>query len=79
MLAAIASEYHERRYREAREALLGVGRRAYLEVVNIVLYKHWPRFLDTEHQRPLGAWAADQRDFNELRQGLVALALKFHE
>lgn len=55
------------------------GRRTYHQVINIVGYKHWPRFLDTERRRTNAAWEADKRDLNVLSDGLAALAAKFHK
>ena len=74
-----ASEYDERRYRQACNALATAGLRAYHQVINVIGYKHWPRFLDTETRRTAAAWDADKRDLNALRDGLAALAAKFHK
>lgn len=49
-----ATERDERRYRQACDALATAGLRAYHHVVNVVGYKHWPRYLDTESRRLAG-------------------------
>jgi hypothetical protein len=68
----------EAAYLASREALKRAGSRAFHLVTNVVIYHHWPRFLDTERRRPPAAWIADARDLAALRAGLNALAGAMH-
>lgn len=61
-------------YLRSREAVKGAGSRAWSQTQNIVIHHHWPRFLDTERDRPDGAWTADARDLAAFRAALEALA-----
>jgi hypothetical protein len=61
-------------YKRIREALKAAGTRPWSQVQNIVIYKHWPRFLDTARRRPPAAWKADERDLAALVSGLDIIA-----
>jgi hypothetical protein len=52
----------ELKYLAARDVLKAAGTRAWGNVQNIVINHRWPRFLDTERQRPVAAWLSDERD-----------------
>ena len=60
-------------YLKARDAIRDAGSRAWSQIQNIVIYEHWPGFLDTARARPLAAWDADKRDLAALHQGLGAI------
>lgn len=75
-----ASARQENLYRDAHDCLKAVGTEAYRQVVNIVLYEHYPRFLDLKRRRTAEGWKADQRALDHLHAGLDALVreFKFH-
>jgi hypothetical protein len=56
-------------YLRLREAVRAAGTRTWGQFQDIVVYQHWPRFLDTG-QRPPAAWQADKRDLQALIRGL---------
>ena len=59
----------------ANAVLLGLSsRRPYHVLQNIAVYQQDMRFMDTSRQRSPGAWAADQRDLEALREATGALA-----
>jgi hypothetical protein len=61
-------------YRQLRETVRQRGSRAWRQLQNVVIYAHWPRFLDTARKRPPMAWLADEADLAALRSALDALA-----
>lgn len=64
----------EVRYAKA-EALRREDAGAWRELVNLVLYDHPPRWLDTARARPQSAWAADERGLAQFRHAAQHLAV----
>jgi hypothetical protein len=61
-------------YLRIREALKGAGTRTWSQTRDVVIYHHWPRFLDTARRRPPAAWQSDERDLGALVNGLDIIA-----
>lgn len=73
-IAAPPSPQTQALYLRIREALKGAGTRTWSQTRDVVIYHHWPRFLDTARRRPPAAWKADERDLNALINGLDVIA-----
>ena len=61
-------------YLRIRTALKDAGTRTWSQTHDVVIYHHWPRFLDTQRRRPPAAWQADERDLAALTSGLDIIA-----
>jgi hypothetical protein len=73
-IAAGPSPETQALYLRIREALKGAGTRAWSQTRDVVIYHHWPGFLDTARRRPPAAWQADERDLAALVSGLDVIA-----
>jgi hypothetical protein len=73
-IAAGPSPQTQALYLRIREALKGAGTRTWSQTRDVVIFHHWPRFLDTARRRPPAAWQADRRDLAALVSGLDIIA-----
>jgi hypothetical protein len=62
------------RYLRCRDALKAAGAGVFRAVHNIVIYGHWPRFLDIDRRRTPDGLRADKRELEALQSGLDILA-----